>query len=263
MSAMNLTVERVGERSVITRAHARTPLRLLQPSNHGHAAWVYQSSHGGGFVGADEIALEVEVEPGATLFLSSQASTKVYRASNSRCTVDARVGAGGTLVSWPDPIVCFAGARFSQHQRFSLDPTANLVCVDAFTAGRVAAGERWAFDELSLRLSVAIGGEARLAEAQLLSPRHGDLAARLHPFAAFATAVLAGPGLERSCDRLHGQIAGRSLEDETLIVSSRWPWGLLVRVAAPAVEPLTHSLRALLRPLLPELLGDDPLERKW
>src|SRR5262245_15081414 len=91
----------LGARTVVTTLRATPPLRLL-PIRGGHAAWVYQTALGGGFVGTDDIALDVEVEPGATLLLTTQASSKVYRAAHARQTLTARVGAGATLVAWPD-----------------------------------------------------------------------------------------------------------------------------------------------------------------
>src|SRR4051812_14548503 len=93
-----LSVSRVGARSVIAQAQSESPLRLLAPKNHGHGAWVYQSSYGGGFVGADDIALNIELDPDATLFLSSQSSSKVYRSARSRYSLQARLRAGSTLV---------------------------------------------------------------------------------------------------------------------------------------------------------------------
>src|SRR5262245_60409912 len=60
-----LAVTRRDRRSVVTRAFARSPLRLLTPANHGHAAWVYTSSYGGGLVDGDRLAVDVEVKPGA------------------------------------------------------------------------------------------------------------------------------------------------------------------------------------------------------
>jgi urease accessory protein len=236
---------------------------LLSPDNHGHAAWVYQSSLGGGFVGGDDVCLDVEVERDATLFLSSQSSSKVYRAANSRFSLTARVGAEATLISWPDPLVCFAGAALTQRQSFALDASASLVCVDAYTAGRVANGERWAFERLSLRLSVQISSVPCFTDAQQLSPRQGALAERLAPFDAFATVVLAGPRLQRAADALHRDLVERPLGDGPLVVGSRWPWGLVLRVAGRSVEELLLAIRTRVRPLLPELLGDDPLERKW
>ena len=58
------------------RAYATSPLRLLTPKNHGHAAWVYTSSYGGGLVDGDDIAVEASVGSGATAFLSTQSATK-------------------------------------------------------------------------------------------------------------------------------------------------------------------------------------------
>ena len=52
---------------------------------------MFQSNLGGGFVGDDDVALRVAVQPDALLFLSSQASSKVYRAARSRFTLEAEV----------------------------------------------------------------------------------------------------------------------------------------------------------------------------
>src|SRR5687768_3060300 len=50
-----LGFERVGNRTVVRTALAHSPLRLLTPRNHGHAAWVYTSSLGGGLVDGDHL----------------------------------------------------------------------------------------------------------------------------------------------------------------------------------------------------------------
>src|SRR5258705_12351701 len=70
-------VIRSGSRSVVSRAYATSPLRLLTPANHGHAAWIYTSSFGGGLVDGDRIAMDIDVGRGAAAFISSQASTKI------------------------------------------------------------------------------------------------------------------------------------------------------------------------------------------
>ena len=101
--------------SVVARAYATSPLRLLTPTNHGHAAWIYGSSYGGGLVDGDAVAIDVNVAAGATAFVSTQASTKVYRSfRGARTATVARIGAGGLLVLAPDPVVCDAGARYRQ-----------------------------------------------------------------------------------------------------------------------------------------------------
>ncbi|HTR55436.1 MAG TPA: urease accessory protein UreD [Kofleriaceae bacterium] len=261
-SASSLEIARVRNRSVVTSARSATPLRLLSPSGAGDAAWVYQSSLGGGFVGGDDVSLRVDVSAGASLFLSSQASSKVYRGARSVFALDATVGDDATLVSWPDPVVCFAGAAFDQQQRFALVRTASLVAVDAWTAGRIARGERWTFDRLAARLVLAIDGEPVLDDALLLSRAHGDLGARLGAVGAFATIVLAGPRLAEACDRLAAQIAARPLS-WPLVTASRWSWGLVIRVGAAAGEPLTRVVRELVGQPVIGLLRADPWARKW
>ncbi len=260
-----LRVSRSGPGSSVTGARSETPLRLLTPKNHGHAAWVFQSSHGGGFVGADQVELSVEVEPGAALFLSSQASSKVYRAARSRFTLEARVGPGATLVSWPDPVACFQGASLTQRQRFALDPGASLLLVDGWTAGRASNGERWAFAQLDASLEVEVEGVRCLQDGWLLSGEHGDLEARMGPLDAFATVVLAGPRLDaaRAAVEEAGRVPLRPLAEAALLTCARWEWGTVARLGAPSAEALAVALRGLLREHVAALLGDDPCARKW
>ncbi len=262
-SRSTLEVARVGERSAVVGLCSQSPLRLLAPSNHGHAPWVYQSSHGGGFVGDDDLSLAVDVGPGAALFLTTQASSKVYRGARARFELEASVGAGGTLVSWPDPLVCFAGSSFEQAQRFALGEGASLVCVDALGAGRVARDERWAFDSLSSRIDLDVGGAPCLREALWLSAAQGDLAARLGPADALATVLLAGPKLAGACDAIDAALRASAPGPPPLVASSRWPWGSVLRLAAPSTESLARALGRLLRPSVRDLLGDDPWARKW
>lgn len=240
-----LEVKSVAGRSVVTTLTSEQPLKLLAP-DASSAAWVYQSSYGGGFVGGDDVALEVRVAPEATLFLSSQASSKVYRAAKARFGLDVSVEAGATLVYWPDPVACFAGASLEQGLRFRLAQQARLLCVDAYSAGRVARGERWAFSKLDLSLRVERDGQTLLDEGVLLDPRHGPLEERLSGYEAFATAVLIGVDAPASAT-----------------AQSRWPYGTVLRFGAASVEALTNALRAALGPALLTLLGDDPFARKW
>lgn len=261
-----LCVSHVAGRSVVTGARSATPLRLLTPKNHGHGAWVFQSSYGGGFVGDDDLGLDVTVAPAATLFLSSQASSKVYRATRSRYRLSATVAEGATLVLWPDPVVCFSGASLEQTQRFELAATGNLLCVDAWTAGRTAFGERWAFHHLSAKLAVDVDGTPRFRDNVVLSNAHGALCERMGSIDVMATVVLAGPSLSAAADVLHRAVTATRLERVgrgALVVSSRWPWGLALRIAARTTEAYGRTVRNLLRPLVHDLLGDDPCSRKW
>jgi urease accessory protein len=261
-----LGVALVDGRSAVVRCVAGAPLRIVTPKSHGHAAWAYQSSYGGGFVGEDEISLTVDVEAGASLFLSSQASSKVYRATSARSTVRASVATGGVLVSWPDPIVAFAGASLTQHQTYSLSAESSLICVESWTAGRVASGERWQFSALSTRLHVVIDGERRFTDALRLTGEDGELGTRMSAMNAFSTIVLAGPAFRAAGAEIHRAVSEAPLqrpELAPLVVSSAWPWGTVVRVAAPTVEGMLACVRGFLQGHVAAALGDDPVARKW
>src|SRR5579863_525984 len=111
----HLVFRLAGARTVLASAWATSPLRILTPRNHGHGAWVYMAGLGGGLLGGDHYEVHLDVERGATAFLTTQATTKVYgseRACSQR--IVGRVHDEATLAIVPDPVVCFAGARYRQ-----------------------------------------------------------------------------------------------------------------------------------------------------
>jgi urease accessory protein len=254
----------VGGRTILARAVAATPLKLLTPRNHGHASWVTVATFGGGLVDGDRIHLDLELAAGTTALLGTQASTKVYRCPTSACGqhLGARVGEGALLVSIPDPVACFATARYEQSTTVTLAPTASLVLVDAFTSGRAARGERWDFHRYAARTTVTRGDRPLLLDALVLDPAHGDLHARLGRFEAFATLVLCGP---RVAPILAAQRPLPPPGRRAAVITSASPLGddgLILRIAGASVEAVTRATRAHLDGL-DALLGDDPFARKW
>ncbi len=260
----NVSFVQRGDRTIVRAARAASPLALLTPRNHGHAAWVVLATFGGGLVDGDSIHLDVDVGPGAAGLLGTQASTKVYRCPTSTCRQSTRaaVAAGALLVMIPNPVACFAAARYEQSLSLDLAAGASLVLVDAFTAGRSARGERWAFHRYAARTAVSLAGAPLVHDSILLDPAHGELGARLGRFDAFATVVLTGPRAAALA------AAARDLPVPTRrapllqAVSPLGDDGAVVRIAGESIEEVTKAVRARLAGL-GELLGDDPFARKW
>jgi urease accessory protein len=263
--AARLAFERVGPRTVVTRAVGGGPLRLLTPANHGHAAWAYTSSLGGGFVDGDRVRLELAVGPFAAAVVATQGSTRVYRSPRGcRSETVAEVGPSALLALLPDPTVCFADARYESRCEVRLAPGGSLVLVDALAAGRSARGERWAFSRYASRLLLVAGCRTVLDETVLLDPAHGPLAERLGRFEVLATMLLAGSGLREPREELRGSISARPLSRRAERIESASALGedaLLVRIAATSVEDAACAIRGHLR-FLPTLLGDDPWTRR-
>jgi urease accessory protein len=263
-----LALRRVGERTVAARARARSPLALFTPRNHGEAAWVYTTTHGGGLVGGDAISIEVEVGTGAEAVLLSQACTKIYRGeAPSAQALTAQVHAGGVLWALPDHVVPFGGASFAQRQRIELADDASLVLLDAFTSGRVGSGERWRFRRYQSRIEVHRAGRPIFLEAIDLDARTGDLAARHGRFDAFALLLLCGPAFADEAAALRARIEGEAPARGAGLLSSASslatePSALVMRLAATSIETLSHRVRELLG-FAPGRLGDDPWARRY
>src|SRR5580704_8089321 len=199
-----------GGRTVIATAFAASPLRLLTPGNHGDASWVFLASLGGGLVDGDRIDIDVDVGNGASALLGTQSSTKVYRSrgGGAGCSqrLSARVAAGAVLTVVPDPVVCFAEARYEQVIDIALAPSASLLLVDGYSCGRSARGERWAFSRYASRTTIVRGGARSIVDATRLDPAQGSLAERMGRFDVVLSLLAVGPRFAELRDgmREHG-----------------------------------------------------------
>ena len=261
-----VAVERIGGRSVVRRAYATSPLRLLTPRNHGHAAWVYTSSHGGGLVDGDDVSVEASVGDGAAAFLSTQSATKVYRSPRgTRTALDADVGENALLVAAPDAVVCFAGSRYRQVQRIALAGSGRLVLVDRVTSGRRESGERWRFDEYVSRTAVHLDGRLLVHDATALRASDGRLADRFGRYDVLAVAMVIGRGFEEEIARIDARVRAepvRRRADRLIAAAPVGDAGCILRIAGRTVEDVDNLIEDLLG-FVPGLLGDSPWARKW
>ena len=263
-----LQFEQVRGTTVLTRALATSPLRVLNPKSAGRSAWVYLSTYGGGLVGGDSVDVAIDAGPRAEVLIATQASTKVYRAScGASQRLHARAADGSLLVLLPDPVTAFAGSRYAQEQRIELDEAASLVLVDWLTAGRMAAGERWQFDGYTSRMFVRRSGALLLHDAASLIPGDGSVAGRMNRFNCVATVIVSGPAVQAAAARLDGEINTAPLTRQADMLMSAAPLagadkGTVLRLAGLSVEQVGGMLRRLLN-FVPSLLGDDPWSCKF
>jgi urease accessory protein len=225
---------------------------------------VFLSSLGGGLVDGDRVHVRVDVGPGAFALLGTQASTKVYRSPRG-CTqrVEARVEDGASLVLLPDPVVCFAGARYGQEIDVSLALGASLVMLDGYTCGRAASGERWQFSRYASRVRVDRGGRRAFVDATRLDPAEGPLAARMGDLDVVLSLMALGPKFGELRAAMLADPPARSPADRAVVAASPiGADGAIVRIAAENHEKASQMLRPSFIALA-RALGDDPFARKW
>jgi urease accessory protein len=264
-----LEFSRIADRTVATRAAATAPLKLLNPRRPGRAAWIYASTYGGGLVAGDEIAIQARLGPGARAVLGTQSATKVYKSFGEavcRQSLEATVADEALLVVVPDPVICFAGARYEQRQRVDLHGDGGLVLVDWLTSGRRARGERWSMTRYRTRLDVFLDDENLLADAWLLDPLDGPLDSpqRFGRFHCAGLVVVVG--------RTMAQVSRTLVEriDRTPISPGAAVWeaassisdGAVLRILGETPEQVGRTLSETLS-FLTEILGDTPWSRKW
>lgn len=257
---------RLGAQTVLDRSFATSPVKLFTTRNHAGACWVYAATLGGGFVGGDAVRLTLDVGPRANALLTTQASTKVYRSLKPASQqISAIVDADALLAVLPDPIVCFAGADFSQDQRYDLARRANLVVVDWITSGRHATGERWAFTHYTSRVQIARDGKRLLYDSLTLQHETDTVAERMGRFDVWASCVITGPAVADAAAAIVRRVAQCPVHANADMIESACPLvgaGALLRLAGSDVEQVGTHLKAHLQFLHP-LLGGDPWTRKW
>ena len=268
----HLEFTRAGTDTVVTRAFATSPAKLIATHGRGATCWVYMATLGGGFVGGDDIRMTADVSSGARALLTTQASTKIYKsARRSKQRITAAVEDCALLAVVPDPVVCYAGADFAQTQRYDLRGSASLVLVDGLTSGRHASGERWVFSRYESRIHITRDGHPVVADAVLLEPALGSVAERMGRFDVFLTMVITGALVSDACDTILRSASQVTVQrgtrasppaDVVLAASRLRDGGVFVRMAGVSTEKVWRALRDHLS-FLPPLIGDDLWSRKW
>jgi len=176
---LRLRLGRRAGRTVVTDQYWTLPLQVMPPSyqDGDDEAYIYLLNPTGGIVQGDRLETEIVLDPGARGVASTPAATKVYRMETSYGAERSRYVLHGDAVleCLPDQTIPFAGARLFRSTRVDLDPDSTLILWDLLAAGRVARGERFAFDRLFVEVEVRVGGECRLLDRLDLAPAAGTL----------------------------------------------------------------------------------------
>ncbi|MDQ3608708.1 MAG: urease accessory protein UreD [Actinomycetota bacterium] len=246
-----MRLARDGERTALVRRFASQPwgaVQVARPDASG-APEVVLTNPGGGTLGGDRLELTVEVGPGARATVCTQGATKVYRGAEAVQRTRLGVGDGGVLEHVPHHVIPYARSRWRQETVVDLAPDARLLAWEAFAAGRLARGERFAFAGLASRTLVLRDGAPVAVDGCEL--RGGG--ERFGGWAYLATVFVVAPeGLGGLADALHALLATRG--PEVLASASTPQDGVLcarvLTATAPALTGVLNALRAWVRPVL-------------
>ena len=174
-------------RTELVHHYQKSPLQIMRPlyidPRRPDLPVVYLMSTGGGIVQADRLRLDIDCGADAAVLVTTQAATKVHRMDTDYATqlVDIDVGAAGLVEYLPAPTIPYGGSRFHQRTVVTADPSATVLIADTVAAGRLAHGERHAYDVYASDFELRRPGGAAVAVDTV----------RLEP----ARAPVIGPGM--------------------------------------------------------------------
>jgi urease accessory protein len=265
--ALRLGFARRGPATVVAGCRFTLPLQVLAPmALDDPAAVVSILNPTGGLAGGDRLEIDVQAGAGAHAVLTTPSATRVYRAEGEPTVQTVRLSIGPrAVVEWvPDHTIPFAGSALRQAIDVELDETAGLILVDAFAAGRVAAGEAWRFALLESAISIHDPGGWLLHDRFVLrGPTRKD------------DPAFDGPGFTESCpyfasiavvgafdrDRFAADVrsldaSGGATKIGVAVLPRR---GALVRSLAPSAPALLDAVEGCWRLARAAVLGLPPL----
>jgi len=152
----------------------------------GVGALVHLNNVSGGVLAGDRLVLDVEVAAGAAAQITTTGATRLYRhragVADSEQRTRFSVGDGALLEYLPDAVIPYAGSRHLQRTEIRLGLGATLFWWEVLAPGRLASGERFAFERLRVQAEVDAGPRPVLREDFLLEPRQRELSATVRMF---------------------------------------------------------------------------------
>lgn len=172
-----LTVRPRNGRSVAVQQFHRGALRVLRPlylDTSGQVTYVIVNP-GGAYLDRDRYRIDVTVDDGAELMLTTQSATKVYRTPEDRAVQQAtiRLGQNSRLEYLPDQLIAYRGSRYRQDTRIDMDSTASLMMSEVVTPGWSPTGTPFLYTELHLRTVVTMAGRPVVIDNLVLAPEDG------------------------------------------------------------------------------------------
>lgn len=167
-----------------------------------------------GFFDGDRVDIDVSVNEGAKLCLSTPAASRVYPTRSGKPAANYQKFCVGenSLLEWnPEPFIPHAGASYHQCTEIRLHPSASLLFLEWIAPGRVAMGEAFLYQNLRWELDLFEDGKLSARERYDLRPGNHSLEAfrakfeTAHYLSIYAAGAFAEQWPDEALDALNGE----------------------------------------------------------
>jgi urease accessory protein len=239
------------------RLYEEGALRLRCPGPRRRELEAMIVNTAGGMAGGDRFEIDLTVEPGARLLVTSAAAEKVYRTLGADSVITAKldVAAGGELAWLPQETILFDRARLKRSIEVDLAADARLIMAEAVVFGRAGMGEVMAAGCLIDCRRVRRDGKLLHAETTRLD---GGLAGKLAQSAVARGGVAVASVLIVPADEsIATAVRDASRQCRGEVGVSAWNGFAVMRLVASDAAKLRHDLACVLATLrggrLPQL----------
>ncbi|MEV0323118.1 urease accessory protein UreD [Streptomyces sp. NPDC050658] len=220
---LELGFEKPADRTELVAHYQKSPLQIMRPlyydPHRPDMAITFLMATGGGIVQGDRLRMDLRCGPDTAVHFTTQAATKVHGMEHDYAVQQVNLTAGpGAYVEYlPEMTIPYKNSRFYQRTVLTLDPTATVLAAETLMTGRLARGERNAYDIFATDL------ELRWPDGQLVALDVVRLDPKTSPGVS-GPAVLAGHDLMAGffavsplapardiADALHGALAESGL----------------------------------------------------
>jgi urease accessory protein len=241
------------------RVHEAGALRVRFPNVAGKGALdAVIVNTAGGMTGGDRFDIDIALEAGARLTVTTAAAEKVYRSvgPDTRIGIKLDVGEGAALAWLPQETILFDRVRLRRSIDIEAASGARVLLAEGIVFGRSAMGETVTQGHFSDHWRVRCGGKMAFAESLRLD---GAMAQRLAERAVAAGSVAVASVLKLPGDESDvAAVRAKQTDFVGEVGISAWNGLAVARLLAPDGAALHRDLIGVLT-----ALSDEPPPRLW
>ncbi|BGE81307.1 urease accessory protein UreD [Staphylococcus petrasii] len=171
---LDLTVFHNGKRSVARDIFFEKALKVIRPVylNSSTIPTFYIVNVGGGYLDGDRYRMNINVEEAASVTLTSQGATKIYKTLNDHVEQyqTFNIAKDGYMEYVGDPIIAYENSKFFQHNVFKLDASASMFYTDILTPGYSMKDEHFTYNYMHLINEIYVDDELVTYDNLLMDP---------------------------------------------------------------------------------------------
>lgn len=171
---LSLTLEDRNGKTVAKRVYFQGAFKVMRPVYHDDTGKVcyYLLNPGGGYLDGDRYRMEIAVEEGAKVTLTTQGATKVYKTPKDYVYQETEISLkkGSYLEYLPDPLIAYENAHYKQKNVIHIETGATFIYTDIITPGWSPSGDKFSYKTIQLMNEIYIDGKLGVFDHIKLTP---------------------------------------------------------------------------------------------